>query len=478
MKRSQVAVLVIAGLLSVAVGYVGYGSRAASSAKAATTRLQTVEVQRGNLVATVNTTGSVVPATQAKLSFKSAGRLKELNVKVGDAVKQGQVLASLDTSDLEISLAQAQSSLNLSKLKVQQLTTPPKAEEVAAAQATYDSAVAKYNQLLAGPSQDDLTVAKAAVEKARIALLSAQTAYDRVGWRGDIGSRPEATTLEQATIDYESALAAYNQKTAASTPDQIKAAEASVHNAKKALNDKMQGAAEIDIAIAQEQVKQSQASLAQAQLNLDNAKLKAPFDGMVLSLGGNPGEQVGSGAALVVLVDPASVRIDASVDEMDVPKILSGQSVAYTLDALPNARLTGKVATVAPSATIQQGVSTYPVSLSLDPSSVSALKGGMSVGVSVVVEQKNNVLVVPNRAVRTTGRNRWVEVLVDGKPEQRQVRVGMSNDQSTEIAGGLEEGELVVIPTTTTSQPRVGGMGGFGGPPGGMGGGVIIRGGR
>ncbi|MBI4334622.1 MAG: biotin/lipoyl-binding protein, partial [Chloroflexi bacterium] len=132
MKRSQVAILVVAGLLSVVVGYVGYGRQVATSANAATTRLQTVEVQRGNLVATVNTTGSVVPATQAKLSFKTGGRLKDLSVKVGDAVKQGQVLAGLDTADLEISLAQAQSSLNLSKLRLQQLTTPAKTEEVAA----------------------------------------------------------------------------------------------------------------------------------------------------------------------------------------------------------------------------------------------------------------------------------------------------------------------------------------------------------
>jgi multidrug efflux pump subunit AcrA (membrane-fusion protein) len=95
----------------------------------------------------------------------------------------------------------------------------------------------------------------------------------------------------------------------------------------------------------------------------------------------------------------------------------------------------------------------------------------MTVLVSIIYDQRQNVLAVPNRAVRTQGRTRYVEVLVDGgRTERRDVQTGLSNDQLTEIVSGLKEGERVVIPGTTTAQPRVPtgfGGGGFGGPPGG-----------
>lgn len=473
MNRWQAVIFIVAGLASVVVGYVGFRTFVADAAKAAPAKVQLAEVRRGNLEALVNTTGSVVAATQAKLSFKTPGRVKEVYVKFGDAVKQGQPLASLDTAELENSLAAAESRYNIDKLKLQQLLAGAKPEEIAAARASYEAALAKYNQLLAGPSQDDLTVARASLDKAQIAVQKAQAEYDKVAWRDDIGTRAEAVTLQQATIDYNSALASFNLKTVGPAQDQIKSAEAALYNAQKALNDKQNGPSDTDVALLREQLKQSEASYEQARLSLYNAVLRATFDGVVLSVAAFPGEQMGGGAAAVVVVDPTSVRVDANVDEMDVSKIRSGQPVVLTLDALSGARLTGKVATVAPSATIVQGVATYPVSMNVDPADSARLKGGMTVGVSIVVEQNSNVLIVPNRAVRTTGKNRWVEVLVDGKAEQRQVRIGMSSDQFTEIAGGLELGEQVVIPTTTTTQPRIGGMGGAAGgtgaPMGGFG---------
>ncbi|HUE75242.1 MAG TPA: efflux transporter periplasmic adaptor subunit, partial [Chloroflexota bacterium] len=107
------------------------------------------------------------------------------------------------------------------------------------------------------------------------------------------------------------------------------------------------------------------------------------------------------------------------------------------------------------------------------------LPAGTTATASIVVEQRDSVLMVPNRAIRRQGRDQFVEVLVDGNPQQRPVRVGLANDQFTEVVEGLQNGELVVIPATTTAQPRVGGLGGPG--PGGAGvggpapGGIIIR---
>ncbi|HEX2924599.1 MAG TPA: HlyD family efflux transporter periplasmic adaptor subunit, partial [Chloroflexota bacterium] len=192
----------------------------------------------------------------------------------------------------------------------------------------------------------------------------------------------------------------------------------------------------------------------------------APFDGAVSAVAANVGEQVS--AAAITMVDPKSARIDATVDETDVAKLVVGQPATVTFDAIPDKRLQGKVIAVAPAGTTTQGVVSYLVSIGLSNLDVT-LPAGMSASLSVEVDRKDNVLVVPNRAVRTVGRNRVVDVMVGEKTETRTVQVGMSNDQSTQIVSGLQDGDVVVIPVTTTR-----GASGPGAPSKG-GGMVVVR---
>ncbi len=96
------------------------------------------------------------------------------------------------------------------------------------------------------------------------------------------------------------------------------------------------------------------------------------------------------------------------------------------------------------------------------------LPAGLTAAINIIIEQKDNVLVVPSRAIRRQGREQVAEVVKDGKTERRQVRTGLSNDQMVEVVEGLQEGEQVLIPGTTTAPPRVGGFGG------GFGGGNVI----
>ena len=155
--------------------------------------------------------------------------------------------------------------------------------------------------------------------------------------------------------------------------------------------------------------------------------------------------------------------------EVDLPKIKVGQPVQLTLDALPNLTLNGTVTQVSPAGTITQGVVNYPVTISIDnpPDSV---KAGMTASLNVITQQKDNVLMVPNRAIRTVGRQKIVTVLFEGQQIQVPVSTGMNNDTMTEVTSGLKEGDVVLISGTTTSQPRggpggpviIGGGGGFG----------------
>jgi RND family efflux transporter MFP subunit len=203
--------------------------------------------------------------------------------------------------------------------------------------------------------------------------------------------------------------------------------------------------------------------------------LTAPYPGAVAAVGGAVGEQVGSGTALVTLVDTRQVRVDVVVDETDIAKVQPGQSASLTLEALQGQRIPGTVAVIAPTGTVTQGVVNYTVQIKVDPAQAQGIRPGMTATAQIITQSKDNVVSVPNRAIRTQGRNRTVEVLeTDGKTSTRQVQTGLANDQVTEVTAGIQPGDRVVIPATTTAAARVPGLGGPGGGPGG--GGVFVGG--
>ena len=532
-RRGQV-LLLLAFAASLAVGYVGYQRFTAAPSAAVPNQLATVG--RGTVAATVSATGSVVPNLKAQLAFGTSGTVSQVSVALGDKVKAGQLLAKLDTSTLENKVAQAKSSLRAAQIKLEQLKAGATPVEIAAAKAGLDSAQARYDdvakgatdadikaaqqstasaeanlakaqaelaKLKAGPSQDEITATAADMQKKQAAVIKAQADYDRVAWRGDVQSRPEAVALQQATIDYQAAVANYNLKTAPPKPDDVAAGEKAVETAAAALaaaqarlaqieagptNADLQAshasiasaraqlalkttpATALDQQGAEEQITQAELAVRQAEIDLAKASLVAPFDGVISAVNLNKGEQTAN-SSNVTLVNPDSVRVDVSVDETDLSKLALGKTAQIAFDALPDASLTSKVVAISPNATVQQGVVTYLVSLQIDTRGVY-LPAGMTANVNIVVDQRDNVLVVPNRAIRTQGRNRVVEVMAEGKPETRPVTIGLSNDQVTEVSNGLQEGEQVVIPSTTTTPSRAPGLGGM--PMGGFGGGPVM----
>jgi len=342
---------------------------------------------------------------------------------------------------------------------------------VTTAQANYDSAAAKLNLIKQGPLATDVTQAQSALDQAKANLAAAQAKYDLVM------AGPVATDITQAqnAVDsgnaaLSSALAKLNQDKQGPTAADLAAAKNAVAQAAATLASKTPQ--DSDIALAQEAVNQAQAAYDQAKVNLANAVLTAPFDGMIAAVDANVGEQVGS-SSIFTLVDTSQVRIDGTVGETDVVNVQVGQPATIIFDALPGSSFTGKVIAVSPSGTSTQGVVSYPVSVSIDNPN-RTLPAGLSATVNIVTQQKDNVLLIPLRALHTQGQNHTVEVLPaaqNAKPETRQVQIGAQNDQQAEIVSGLSAGDRVVIPSTSTTQPRVnlgaGGLGGgFRGPVG------------
>lgn len=407
--------------------------------------IETTIVRRGTLTASVNATGSLSPLREAQLAFSTSGTLTTLNVKAGDTVKAGQVLAALDTRELELQLAQAEANLMAAQARLEQLKNPAPAD-VAAAQASVASAEAALLQLKV-PNPNDWAMAKADLEKAAAALARAQADYDRVGGASNpmIGMLPQALALQQATLDYQKAQAAFNARFNPSD-SQLKQAQAALEQARAQLA-RLTNPNPNDLKSAQANVDQARAARDLAQARLDYAILKAPFDGVVTRVDVDLGSTVTAGRVVLGIADVSEYRVKLNIDETDIAKINVGQDVVITLDAYPGVNISARVSDVASNATIVQGVVNYVVTVSLSPKQPVPLKLGMTADAKILIANRENVLIVSNRAIRAAGNSRLVTLRRDdGTTQEVEVKIGMANDQETEIVSGLSEGQVVVIP--------------------------------
>lgn len=346
--------------------------------------------------------------------------------------------------------AQTYYDLQVAKLAQMRATAPSELtsalSSLSSAQASYNAAVAKVDQMKAGPLPGDLVPAQGSVETAKLAVLSAQAKLDQLKSPTDKDIADAQAKVDNAQASLIAAQAKLADLEAGPTEVDVSAAESSLASAKAALASKANPPKVTDLAMQEESVAQAELSVKQAQADLQGSIITAPFNGAVSTVSGNVGEQVSG--ALVTLVDPSAIRIDVTVDETDVARLQSGQAATVSFDSLPEVKLQGKVTGVAPAGTTTQGVVSYLVSIGVS-APPRQLPAGMSASVSIETERKDNVLLVPNRAVKTQGRSRVVDVLAGNKTETRTVQVGSANDQFTQIVSGLTEGETVVIPSTT-----------------------------
>ncbi|HJZ48965.1 MAG TPA: HlyD family efflux transporter periplasmic adaptor subunit, partial [Roseiflexaceae bacterium] len=324
--------------------------------------------------------------------------------------------------------------------------------------------------------------------QAQAAVQDAQTTLDAL-------LHPSATDLAQAQAQVTQAQTQLTSLQKGGTQASLASAQAQLTQAQANLDKLTAPGTEPDIAAAQASVLQAQVQVDSAQHNLDQAALTAPFDGVVsavtIQVGASSGassgtgsstssgtSSAGSGGAAVTLVDRSKLHVDINLSESDAAKVQIGQPVALTFDALPNVTLLGTVATIAPAATVSQNVVTYPVQVEFDPGNAPA-KVGMSATADIQIQQIENAILVPSRAVQTSGTSRSVTVLQGAQrvPVTVQVETGASSNGQTQIlscvetgAQCLRPGDLLSIPATSTSTTTT--QGGRG--PGGFGGGVRI----
>lgn len=542
-------VILISGIVLILIlgvgGFYWYRQQQASAATTATK--QTAQLEQGALAATVSAAGNITAPEQVNLSFGTSGMpVTELNVKINDQVKAGDVLALVQDTELQQAFQTAQANLASAQAAYDEIKEPATTAELTAAEAqaraaraTYDAAAAALKDLQAPVDALDLqaaaanlasaqeayksaqaksqmtdqqiTIARATLETARIALQSAQAAYDRVAWQDNVNSSSEASALQTATIAYASAQAQYELTMAEMNNSELKSAQATLASAQSDYNTVKAGASAQELASAQAAVdsalqtlttaqedlanvktgataqelaaakatlQSAKASYESAKSALDDAKITAPFDGTIAAVNIFVGQSPVSGSTAITLANLDDLQIQLTLSEVDIAEIKAGQKVELSFDALSDRVFTGEVISVAPVGTTSSGVVNYTVTVSLDKTG-GAILPGMTASASIITEQVNNALLAPNKALKTQGTNRTMTRMVEGKEIPLLVKTGLAGEAYTEIlsaatttgtAVNLQAGDTVLLNSTTTSSSSQTG-GGFpggglmGGPP-------------
>ena len=345
----------------------------------------------------------------------------------------------LDVAAQESKLALAVANLKSAEEALETLTAEPdpaelasRKSEVLVAGTEVEEAEEALAALLAGPDPVELDAKERQLDVAQAALDDAEETL------AALLSGPDATDLDVKER-------------------QLDVAQASLDEAVEELTDLNAGPDPLDVALREAELAAAQSELDDALERLDGATLRAPMAGIVSEVMAEAGQNVNLNTAILELLDPTVVEVQGSVDEIDVLFVTVGASVSIAMDALPGQTLTGTVSEIAATATSQQGVVTYPLSIRVEIPEGAQLPEGLTAVASVIIREDRNVLLVPLDALQGTFQEPTLRVqTVDGIVE-RPVTLGNSDDFWVVVTEGVTENEQVVL------EVRDAGTFGFGG---------------
>ena len=389
--------LIWTGGLAILLAGAFFGVKAAFKPDYSIDASKLAEVTQGNIARSVVATGKIQPRSKVEVKSKASGIVQKILTDYGDWVKQGQVLVELDKEELRAQVREATAGL-------------------AAAQAAEESAKAAHERNQVDAQGPDLPFLKSSMDRAR-----------NLHGEGLIAR----SLLEDAEKAYQLGL---NRQTSALRSVAVSRA---------------------DIARAAAQVAQTQAFLERAEENLRNSTIVSPMDGLVLSRNVEIGDAVssililGSQATLVVtLGDIGDVYVLGKVDQADIGKVYLGQQARIVVESFKDKKFVGQVTKISPLGIEKDNVTSFEVRVSIKNPG-GELKANMSANAEIILEERQNVLLLPESAVMyDRNRSPSVEVPDPLQPKGRRkvpVKLGISDGVKTELASGLKKGEKVIL---------------------------------
>ncbi|HEY4723138.1 MAG TPA: efflux RND transporter periplasmic adaptor subunit [Anaerolineae bacterium] len=377
------------------LGFLGY-QRLSASAQATPVSTPSAKSKED----AISAEGNVVPKSASDLAFRTSGRVAAVLVSEGDQVKQGQPLIRLQDDELKATIAQAQAALDLAKANLAQVEQGARPEEITAAeaalraaQAQLGAAAADRDRLTGGATDAAIAAAQARLASVFVDQKLAQDALDKLP--DSVHGTPEEQLryrVNAANKGVDAAQKALVEATSGSV-QQVKVAQSNVavaiaqrDIAQARLNQLKNGATQAQINAAKAGVAQAQAAFNAAQATLDEATLKAPFDGSIALITVDVGQVIGPGLVIASLADLHSWEIETDdLGEVDVVNVQPGQSVSITLDALPAVTLNGVVTSITPRSTVKRGDVTYTVKIKIENPDLR-LRWGMTAQVELKMQ--------------------------------------------------------------------------------------------
>jgi len=495
----------------------------------------TAKVERGNLRNTVTATGTLQAVTTVQVGSQASGTISALYADYNSVVKKGQVVAQLDPAVSKAQVEQARANLQQAQASLAQakagVANSRAGVSDAQARAQGASSTAQNNQAGVIAAQANLAVLKAQQDDA-LSLLKQQEALVKGGIIAQRDLEVAQTAYRTAQARYEQGVAQLNQ---AQLSQQMSAGSGIAQSQAQVQQSQAQvGQSQAQVQAAEAQVQQAAAALQLAEVNLTHTTITSPIDGVVVSRDVNVGQTVAASLSAPTLFtianDLTKMQVIANIDQADIGLVENAKSVKFTVDAFPGKDFDGQIEQMRLNPQNVQNVVTYNVVIDVD-NPEQKLKPGMTANLTVTIDERNNVLKVPNAALRfmpqdasgqrsgggngnfqgrrqqggnsandgsaksgnsgevqfarptdpvLAGQTRAVWVMgQDGMPQRRRIKIGLTDGASTEVVeGNLVEGELVITGQTLSSSAAKSNSNqtaapGFGGAPrtGGAGGG-------
>jgi HlyD family secretion protein len=471
----------------------------------------TAKVERGNLRNTVTATGTVQAVTTVQVGSQASGTLSALYVDFNSVVKKGQVIAQIDPGVAKAQVDQSRANLQQARASLQQslasVTGSRAGVSDAQAKALAAKSTVQNNQSGVSSAQANVAVLKAQLDDAQSFLKQQESLMAN----GVVAKREvdiAATSYKTAEARYNQALAQLNQAVLSEQSASSAGIAQSQAQVQQSQAQVQQSQAQVEQAKAQ--VQQAEAALRLAEVNLTHTTITSPIDGVVVSRDVNVGQTVAASLSAPTLFtianDLTQMQVIANIDQADIGLVERAKSVKFTVDAFPGKDFDGKIQQMRLNPVNVQNVVTYNVVIDVS-NPEQKLKPGMTANLTITIDERNNVLKVPNSALRFTpqdaagqrnrnsagnssgqgrrrqqaensgdgaganpaaqgggqqgsgerrfapasapvleGQTRLVWVLgTDEKPQSRRIKVGLSDGASTEVVeGNLQEGEMVI----------------------------------
>jgi RND family efflux transporter MFP subunit len=196
---------------------------------------------------------------------------------------------------------------------------------------------------------------------------------------------------------------------------------------------------------ADENVAAAKRELQQAQSQIASTLILAPANGTIIDVQTAAGTPVGQGTTVVNMADLSDLTLSVDIDEIDIPHVTKGMTATFRLDAYPGTTISGTLSDVSPIAQTSGGMTTFPATVTFKAPNGVVLRPGMNANVSIETAVRNNVLLIPQSALRTVGQRTFVTVVTNGKQTDREIQIGLSSGGEVEVASGLNEGDTVVL---------------------------------